>query len=155
MRKFQGQMNEFVETKGAAFGGLKVVILGPHLSSATAELLTYAVSALWPIFVYGYAYQKVGVILTDLVLGDYRQKGVFVEGLNEKRLALSGVVDKLNRRHGQDKLRLASQMYNPDWPMRPQLMSPCYTTQWEGYIGGEVALGHSYLPCCLALCSIS
>jgi DNA polymerase V len=70
-------------------------------------------------------------MLTDLVPGDYRQKGVFVEGPNEKLLALAGVVDRLNHRFGQDKLRLASQRYNPDWPMQQQWLSKRYTTRWE------------------------
>ena len=103
----------------------------PHPTSATPDLLKYAASALQAIFACGYVYQKVGVILTDLVSADYRQKGVFVEGPNEKLLTLLGVVDQLNRRYGQDKLRLASQRYNPDWPMKPQYLSKRYTTRWE------------------------
>lgn len=93
--------------------------------------MTYAESALKSMFAFGFAYQQVGIRLTDVVPGDYRQKGVFVEGPNEKRLALSSVVDKLNARFGQDKLRLASQVYNPDWPMKPAYLSPRYTTRWE------------------------
>ena len=103
----------------------------PHPSSATPELLNYAVGGLKSIFRFGYLYQKVGIMLTDLVPGDYRQKGVFVEGPNEKLLALVGVVDRLNQRFGQDKLRLASQHYNPDWPMQQQWLSKRYTTRWE------------------------
>ncbi|WP_240625417.1 DUF4113 domain-containing protein [Spirosoma pollinicola] len=41
------------------------------------------------------------------------------------------MIDKLNAQFGQDKLRLASQMYNPDWPMKQQYLSPRYTTQWK------------------------
>jgi DNA polymerase V len=103
----------------------------PHPTSSTPELLKYAESGLKSIFRFGYNYQKVGIMLTDLVPSDYRQKGVFVDGPNEKLLALSGVVDKLNRRYGQDKLRLASQLYNPDWPMKQQWLSKRYTTRWE------------------------
>jgi DNA polymerase V len=58
----------------------------PHPTSATPDLLKYAASALQAIFACGYVYQKVGVILTDLVSADYRQKGVFVEGPNKKLL---------------------------------------------------------------------
>ncbi|UFH54676.1 Y-family DNA polymerase [Spirosoma sp. KNUC1025] len=103
----------------------------PHPTSATPELLKYATSGLKSIFKYGYNYQKVGVMLTDLVPGDYRQKGIFVEGPNEKLLQLSTVVDELNRHYGQDKLRLASQLYNPDWPMKQNYLSKHYTTRWE------------------------
>ena len=103
----------------------------PHPTSSTPELLNYALSALESIFAYGYHYKKVGVMLTGLVSADYRQKGVFVDGPNEKLLALSSVVDKLNSRFGQDKLRLASQLYNPDWPMKPAYLSKRYTTRWD------------------------
>ena len=127
--------NKFRKTPGNGLPAKQysdsITVSLPHPTSATAELLQYAGSALQSIFAYGYAYQKVGIILTDLVPGDYRQKGVFVEGPNEKLLALSCVVDKLNYRFGQDKLRLASQMYNPDWPMKPAYLSQRYTTRWE------------------------
>ena len=103
----------------------------PHPTNSTAELLRYAQSILRSIFAFGYAYQKVGLIMTDLVPTDYRQKGVFVEGPDERLIRLAGVVDKLNHRYGQDKLRLASQLYNPDWPMQRQYLSPCYTTRWR------------------------
>ncbi|WP_420147649.1 Y-family DNA polymerase [Spirosoma sp.] len=102
----------------------------PHPTSATTELLKYAVSGLKAIFRYGYNYQKVSIMLTDLVPGDYRQKGLFVEGPNEKMMQLSSVVDKLNKRYGQDKLRLASQLYNPEWPMKQNYLSKRYTTRW-------------------------
>ena len=103
----------------------------PHPTNSTTELLKYAESGLKAIFRYGYNYLKVGIRLSDLVPGDYRQKGVLVEGPNEKLLALSSVVDQVNRRYGQDKLRLASQQYNPDWPMKQTYLSKRYTTRWD------------------------
>lgn len=103
----------------------------PHPTNSTAELLRYAQSTLRSIFAYGYNYQKVGLIMTDLVPADYRQKGVFVDGPDERLIQLAGVVDKLNQRYGQNKIRLASQLYNPDWPMQRQFLSPCYTTRWK------------------------
>lgn len=103
----------------------------PHPTNSTTELLKYAESGLKAIFRFGYNYLKVGIMLSDLVPGDYRQKGVFVEGPNEKLMALSSVVDKINRRYGQDKLRLASQQYNPNWPMKQNYLSKRYTTRWE------------------------
>lgn len=103
----------------------------PHPTSSTAELLQYASAALQEVFVYGYHYLRVGVMLTDLVPANHRQKGIFVDGPNEQALQLARVVDKINHRYGRDKLRLASQLGNPDWPMKPQFLSPRYTTQWE------------------------
>ncbi|MBD2700167.1 Y-family DNA polymerase [Spirosoma sp. BT702] len=103
----------------------------PHPTSATPELLGYALTGLKAIYKTGYQYQKVGILLTDLVPESYRQKGVFVEGPDERLIKLAGVVDKVNKRFGQDKLRLASQMYNPEWPYQQKYLSPHYTTRWE------------------------
>ncbi|GAB3899950.1 Y-family DNA polymerase [Spirosoma agri] len=108
-----------------------ITLVLPHPTNSTTELLKYAESGLKAIFRFGYNYLKVGIMLSDLVPGDYRQKGVFVEGPNEKLIALSSVVDKVNRRYGQDKLRLASQQYNPDWPMKQKYLSKRPTTRWE------------------------
>ncbi|MBC3789031.1 Y-family DNA polymerase [Spirosoma utsteinense] len=109
----------------------------PHPTNSTAELLTYAQESLRSIFAFGYNYQKVGIILSDLVPADYRQKGVFVEGPDERWIKLGSVVDRLNGRYGRDKLRMASQQYNPDWPMKPQYLSPCYTTRWEDILTAQ------------------
>lgn len=103
----------------------------PHPTSSTAELLQYASAALKEIFAFGYHYLRVGIMLTDLVPADYRQPGLFVEGPNEKSLKLAKVVDKLNYRYGKDTLRIASQMRDPEWPMKPKYLSPCYTTRWQ------------------------
>ncbi|MFD2937089.1 Y-family DNA polymerase [Spirosoma flavum] len=108
-----------------------LTVVLPHPTNSTPELLKYAESGLKAIFKFGYNYQKVGIMLIGLVPSDYRQKGIFAEGPNEKLLTLATVVDKLNYRYGQDKLRLASQMYNPDWPMKQEYLSKCYTTRWK------------------------
>ncbi|QDK80856.1 Y-family DNA polymerase [Spirosoma sp. KCTC 42546] len=103
----------------------------PHPTSSTAELNRYAQASLKAIFQYGYNFQKVGIILTNLVPSDYRQRGIFIDGPDERMIKLAAVVDKLNRRFGQDKLRLGSQLYNPDWPMKQEYLSKRYTTDWK------------------------
>ncbi|AUD01448.1 Y-family DNA polymerase [Spirosoma pollinicola] len=108
-----------------------VTVRLPHPTSSTLEIIKYAASGLKAIFKFGYNYQRVGIMLTDLVPADYRQMGVFTQGPDERLIRLSAVIDKVNKRYGQDKLRLASQMYNPEWPMKPSYLSPRYTTRWE------------------------
>lgn len=108
-----------------------ITLVLPHPTSSTLELLRYAESGLKAIFKFGYNYQKVGIMLTDLVGADYRQVGVFTEGPAERLINLSAVMDKVNKRYGHDKLRLASQHYNPEWPMKPKYLSKRYTTRWE------------------------
>ena len=128
--------NRFRRTPGRAdllskqYSASRTVVL-PHPTNSTIELLRYAQSALTSIFAFGYQFQKVGIILADLMPGDYRQKGVFVDGPDERLLKLAGVVYAINDQHGADKLRLASQLYSPDWPMQQTYLSRRYTTRWE------------------------
>ncbi|WP_052731155.1 DUF4113 domain-containing protein [Spirosoma radiotolerans] len=95
-----------------------VTVRLPHPTSFTLEIIKYAESALKAIFKFGYNYQRVGIMLTDLVP-------------DERLIRLSAVVDKVNKRFGQDKLRMASQMHKPEWPMKPSYLSPRYTNRWE------------------------
>lgn len=103
----------------------------PHPTSSTTELIRYGETALESIFQFGYNYQKVGIIMSNLVPADYRQKGVFVDGPDERLIKLAGVLDNLNNRHGRDRVRLASQGFDPDWGHRQEHLSPCYTTRWK------------------------
>jgi DNA polymerase V len=103
----------------------------PHPTSSTPELIKYALAALDNVFCFGYEYQKVGVILSGFVPADHRQRGLFVDGPDERLIKLSSVVDQLNSKHGRDRVRLANQGYAPDWSTRRQWMSPAYTTNWN------------------------
>jgi len=106
----------------------------PHPTSSTQELVKYALGALDAVFAFGYAYQKVGVILANFVPADYRQIGLFVASPDERLIKLSGVMDKVNAKHGRNRVRLAQQPYSPDWTMRQQWVSKGYTTNWKDII---------------------
>ncbi|QMW02283.1 Y-family DNA polymerase [Spirosoma foliorum] len=108
-----------------------VTVRLPHPTSSTLEIIRYAESGVKAIFKFGYNYLRVGIMLTDLVPADYRQVGVFTKGPDERLIRLSQVMDKVNKRYGHDTLRMASQMYNPEWPMKQKYLSPRYTTRWE------------------------
>ncbi|GAB3573801.1 Y-family DNA polymerase [Spirosoma luteolum] len=103
----------------------------PHPSSSTAELAGYAQALLETIFRFGYAYQKVGVLLTGLVPDNHVQTALFGRGPDPRLRALSGVVDRLNQRHGRDRVRLAGAGYDLSWQHKRQWMSPAYTTRWS------------------------
>ena len=60
-----------------------------------------------------------------------RRAGVFTAGPDERLMELSKTMDNVNRRYRKDMLRVASQLYNPDCPMKPQYLMPRYTTRWE------------------------
>ena len=103
----------------------------PHPTASTSELVGYALAAMESIFRFGYAYQKVGVILSGLVPADHRQGDVFTSGPDEWLVKLSAVVDRINYRHGRDTVRVAGAGYDPSWHHKQQWMSPRYTTQWK------------------------
>jgi DNA polymerase V len=109
----------------------------PHPTNSTAELAPYAVAALNNIFKFGYRYQKVGIILSDFVAEDYRQPDLFRQLPDERLNKLSQVVDKLNYRFGRDRVRLAGQGFDPTWRMKPQFLSPRYTTCWQDILAAE------------------
>ncbi len=102
----------------------------PHPTAATSELVQYAVAALKLVFVFGYEYHKIGIILSGLVPADHQQTDLFRDGPDERLQTLSAVMDKLNHRHGRDKVRLAGAGYDPSWHHKRQWMSPAYTTRW-------------------------
>lgn len=102
----------------------------PHPTANTPELAPYALAVLKGVFRFGYEYQKVGVMLTGLVSVDYQQTSLFTDGPDGRMTKLSATVDKLNTRHGRDRVRLAAAGYDPSWHHKQQWMSPGYTTQW-------------------------
>ncbi|GAB3512297.1 Y-family DNA polymerase [Spirosoma knui] len=103
----------------------------PHPVSNNADLTTYAVAALKSIYKFGYAYQKVGIILSDLVPDTYRQTSLTNNVPDERLVNLYRVIDRLNHRHGRDRVRLAAQGNDPTWQTKRQWVSPCYTTRWK------------------------
>jgi len=106
-------------------------VLLPHPTTSPVELTRYALAALDCIYKPGYRYQKVGVILNDLVDDTFRQECLFTSEPDPKLGRLAQIVDQLNYRHGRDKVRLAAQGYSPAWKMKQQWLSPCYTTRWK------------------------
>lgn len=106
----------------------------PHPTTSTPELIGYVLAAMESIFRFGYAYQKVGVILSGLVPADHRQIDAFTAGPDERLATLAKVMDKLNHRHGRDKVRIAQAGYDPTWHHKRQWISPRYTTQWNDIV---------------------
>jgi DNA polymerase V len=57
------------------------------------------------IFQFYYEYQKVDVILTDLVPEGFEQENLFTSGVDQHLAVLYKTINKLNRR--RDQIRLA------------------------------------------------
>lgn len=104
-----------------------IVIKLPYATNSSIELVGFAKQGLERIFKKGYAYKKAGVIVMDFSPEDNQQLKLF-ENRNVKHISLMKVVDKLNRKYGQQKIRLAAQDMGRVWKMKQENLSPRYTT---------------------------
>jgi len=111
------------------YSNSKTVAL-PAPSALTPELIRYARFCLGEIFREGYVYQKVGVVLADLLPQGRRQGFLFQEDEPE-RLPLMAAVDRINSRWGRDTVQYAVAGFSRGWKNRQERKSPAYTTSWQ------------------------
>jgi DNA polymerase V len=75
-------------------------------------------------------FKKTGVIVTELIDENKKQLQLFDEE-NPKHLVLMQVMDKLNTKIGETKVKLATQNLNLTWNMNQNDLSPRYTTNFN------------------------
>lgn len=75
-------------------------------------------------------FKKAGVIVTGIIDEDKKQFQLF-EDENPKHLAIMKAMDKINKKAGDTKVKLASQNLNLTWNMRQNHLSPKYTTNFK------------------------
>lgn len=75
-------------------------------------------------------FKKAGVIVTSLVDEDKKQFQLFDEE-NPKHLVLMQTIDKLNKKIGDKKVKLATQNLNLTWNMKQNHLSKKYTTNYK------------------------
>ncbi len=85
------------------------------------------------IFRAGFAYQKAGVLLPDLVPTGLEQGLLFAAEPDDGGRAdrLMEVLDAINRTLGRQAVRYASETVSDRWRMRARLKSPASTTRWD------------------------
>ncbi len=86
-----------------------------------------AVKAVISIFKKGIKYKRAGVIVSGLVPTDNFQLNIF-EQENPKHKPLMQVIDSINTKYADHKIKLASQDLKRTWKMRQERLSPRYTT---------------------------
>lgn len=92
-----------------------------------------ALHGLRQIYRAGYSYQKVGVMLVDIISASERLRTLFDDdAAREKSKALMTTLDLINRRMGSGTLRLLGEGANQSWAMRRESSSRRYTTEWDG-----------------------
>jgi DNA polymerase V len=75
-------------------------------------------------------FKKAGVIVTEIIDKNKKQLQLFEEE-NPKHLALMKVMDKLNLKIGDTKVKLATQNLSLTWNMNQNYLSPKYTTNFK------------------------
>ncbi|BBQ29937.1 hypothetical protein WP2W18E01_15190 [Aeromonas caviae] len=99
--------------------------------SDDTRLLLQQVNVLLPqIWRDGYRYQKGGVMLSEFTPKGQQQTDLFAPSSAQSD-ALMAVMDQIKAK-GLGRVGFASQgTGSPEWMMRQELLSPCYTTRWE------------------------
>lgn len=112
-----------------------LVVPLPHPTDDSRELVRAAIAGLEHIFKKGIWYQKCGVMLMDLCDQKNEQHSLLAEPLSDEKRAknekLMATLDKLNREHGKNTVRLGMARKENAWELRCQHRTPRYTTRWD------------------------
>jgi DNA polymerase V len=98
----------------------------------TRLLCRAALGGLRQIYRSGYAYQKAGVMLTEIVAATSRPRTLFDDvAAQQKSAALMETLDRINRRMGSGTMQLLGEGVRKSWAMRRGNASQRYTTEWN------------------------
>lgn len=106
-------------------------ILLPFHTNNPADFLQYGLPVLEKIYRFGFPFQKIGVILNDIIPEEARQMSVFAQEPSKKVLNLWHTIDRLNHQYGRDTVYLAAQKQQKEWGMIQNNLSRRYTTNWN------------------------
>jgi len=130
-----GCLHVFLNTNRFKSGPQYSPCISTCLSRATNHtqpMLAAALGLLEQIHQKGYAFQKAGVLLTDLQPESARQLTFWDAEEQDQGSAgqLMKALDHINARYGRDTLQYASAGLHKGWEMRRDKMSPEFTTRW-------------------------
>lgn len=111
-----------------------IVINLPVPTNSSMEIIAYAKAALNKIYKPGYNFKKAGVIVSGIVPDDSIQNSLFDEIDREKHQVAMKSLDIINKKYGQNTLRVAAQGINRKWRLKQEKLSPQYTTSWQSII---------------------
>ena len=100
----------------------------PYITDSNIMLSKYAVIGLKKIFKKGISYKKAGVMIMGLTPTTKRQLSLFNNN-NVKHISIMQSVDKIHKRFGPHKIKLANQDLNRTWKMKQQYLSSRFTTE--------------------------
>jgi DNA polymerase V len=102
----------------------------PQASSYTPTMIKYALRGLERIYKPGYAYNKAGIMMTELGSEDHSQQNLFCSE-NKEDYTLMSTMDMINSRWGRNTLQFAAAGLHKPWGMKQAHKSPAYTTSWQ------------------------
>jgi DNA polymerase V len=98
----------------------------------TRLLCHAALHGLRQIYRAGFAYQKAGVMLTEIIPRSAKPRTLFDDvAAQQKSHALMQTLDRINRRMGSGTLKLLGEGTDKPWAMRRENVSKRYTTEWD------------------------
>ena len=104
----------------------------PEATSDTRELVYWASHLINRLYRPGYAYQKAGVMLSDLRPAALAQGSLLAAVDPDRSQNLMATLDAINQRWGRGTLKTAAEGVTQPWQMKRQRLSPRYTTDWDG-----------------------
>ena len=104
----------------------------PFATNSTLTISNMAIDILKKIYKgnENIKFKKAGVIVTELIDENRKQLQLFDEE-NPKHLELMKVMDRLNNKIGDKKVKLATQNLSLTWNMNQKHLSPKYTTNFN------------------------
>ncbi|RBW77006.1 protein ImpB [Escherichia coli] len=102
-----------------------------YCRQVTTDIIAAACRALNHVWREGYRYMKAGVMLADFTPSGIAQPGLFDEIQPRKNSEkLMKTLDELNQ-SGKGKVWFAGRGTAPEWQMKREMLSQCYTTKWR------------------------
>jgi len=116
----------FVDSEKRYSNGMSTFFTIP--TSNTSKIVKEAKHLTRKLFVYGYEYQKIGVMLLDITGAENEQYSFYEHENYDQSDRVMEVLDGVNSRYGSSTLTLGAQGITKDWRMKSERKSAAYTT---------------------------
>lgn len=97
-------------------------------TSNTSKIIKEVKRLTRKLFIYGYEYQKIGVMLLDITDAENEQYSFYEYENYDLSDSVMKTLDSVNARYGSSALMLGAQGVKKDWKMKSEKKSGAYTT---------------------------
>lgn len=101
----------------------------PHPTNDSRMIINAATLLAEHLYREGYAYNKVGVGLLELMDARFQQHDLLDPNQSGQSQSAMKAIDKINRRYGQDAVFFGTQGIQRSWSMARKMKSPAFTTR--------------------------